>query len=157
MSATDAFVSRFIDFWKNPSPERAPELLHHDVVSRQPLAAPMYGIAAAQTNFRKIFHWLPDLRAEVDRWRGAGESGFIEFRLKARFGRELIEWPTVDRFVLRGDKAVELVTYFDPLPLLGKVSRHPSTWWGWLRSGAGRPWRSGLRPAVLPPQLQPAT
>jgi hypothetical protein len=157
MSATATFVNNFIAFWKDPSPERVSELLHPDIVLLEPLAAPMHGIAAAQDNFRKIFKWLPDLRAEVDRWRGADDVVFIEFRLKAHFGRKLIEWPTVDRFVLRGDKAVEGATYFDALPLLMMVSKRPSTWWGWLTSGAGRPWRTGLQPAVLPRQLRSAS
>lgn len=144
MSDTDVFARAFADFWKHPSPERMVELLHKDVLLLQPLAAPMQGIAAAQDEFRRLWQWLPDLHAEVDRWRGEGDLLYIEFRLRAHLGRELVEWPVVDRFCLRGTKAVERATYFDPLPILFKALLHPSTWWRWWKSGAARPWRSGL-------------
>ncbi|AMC50236.1 hypothetical protein RN06_1783 [Mycobacterium tuberculosis variant bovis BCG] len=63
---------------------------------------------------------------------------FIEFRLIARLGSEVVEWPVVDRFLLRGDKAVERVSYFDSLPLLIKVVKHPSAWRGWLTTMRSR-------------------
>lgn len=139
----DVFVDRFVDFWRAPSPERIPEILHDDVVLTQPLAAPMVGIEAAQEEFGRIWQWLPDLRATVDRWRGSDAVVFIEFRLHARVGSAVIEWPNVDRMVLRGVKAMERANYFDPLAVLPSVARRPGLWWPWWRSGAARPWRSG--------------
>lgn len=147
MTSTQAdpaqFVPRFIDFWKDPSPQRIPEILHPDVILTQPLAPPMIGIEAAQQEFGRIWQWLPDLRATVDRWCGNGDLVFIEFRLHAQAGRERIEWPNVDRFVLRGNKAIERMNYFDPLAVLPALRRSPSLWWRWLRSGAARPWKTG--------------
>ncbi|MGK8520166.1 nuclear transport factor 2 family protein [Nocardia asteroides] len=143
MSEAEEFVEKFIDFWNSPSPARIFEILHPDVVLTQPLAAPMRGIEAAQAEFERIWRWLPDLRAQVDRWRGDSNLLFIEFRLRAHAGRELIEWPNIDRIVLRDGKATTRTNYFDPLPLLGKVAKHPSLWWRWWRSGAARPWQSG--------------
>ena len=151
MSNTDRFVAAFADFWRRPAPERMPEILHADIVLLQPLAAPMLGIEAAQAEFRRLWHFLPDLQAKVDRWRGEGELLFVEFRLCAHMAGEYVEWPVIDRFLLRDGKAVERVTYFDPLPVLLKVLRHPSIWWRWWRSGAARPWRSGsavVRPSA---------
>lgn len=139
----EQFVARFADFWKDPSPQRMPELLHPDVVLTQPLAPPMLGIADAQEEFRRIWRWLPDLRATVDRWSGDGSLVFIEFRLHTPAGRDVLEWPSVDRFVLRDDKAIERTTYFDPLAVLPALGRDPSLWWRWWRSGAARPWRTG--------------
>ncbi|MBH0781587.1 nuclear transport factor 2 family protein [Nocardia bovistercoris] len=137
------FVERFVDFWNSPSPERIYEILHPDVVLTQPLSPPMRGIAAAQEEFQRIWRWLPDLRAQVDRWRGDSDLLFIEFRLRAHAGNELIEWPNIDRIVLREGKAIVRTNYFDPLPLLHKVVRHPRLWWSWWRSGAARPWHTG--------------
>jgi hypothetical protein len=37
-SDPEEFVAKFADFWKNPSPQRLPELFHPDVVLVQPLA-----------------------------------------------------------------------------------------------------------------------
>ncbi len=102
----------------------------------------MHGLAAAQREFTRILGWLPDLHGTVDRWDRAGDVVFIEFRLAARIGDEDVEWPAIDRFVLRDDKAVERVSYFDSFPLLIKVLKHPSTWVGLWRSGTMRPWRA---------------
>ncbi|MFC6881445.1 MULTISPECIES: nuclear transport factor 2 family protein [Actinomadura] len=143
MQDAEQFVADFIDFWNDPSPQRIPEILHPDVVLTQPLAAPMRGIAAVQEEFRRIWRFLPDLHVQVDRWRGDGDVLFIELRLRAHAGGELVEWPGIDRFVLRDGKAVQRMTYFDPLPVLAKVVKHPSLWWRWWVSGAARPWRTG--------------
>jgi hypothetical protein len=137
------FVTKFADFWNNPSPQRLTELLHPNVVLVQPLAAPMRGIEAAQAEFQRFCSCLPGLRARVDRWCGDGDLVFIEFRLHARIGGAVIEWPTVNRILLRDGKAIERATYFDPLAILPTLLRHPSVWWRWWRSG-----RVGRRPKV---------
>ncbi|WP_369805160.1 nuclear transport factor 2 family protein [Mycobacterium sp. IS-836] len=139
-SDPEEFVARFADFWSNPSPQRLPELLHADVVLLQPLAAPMVGIHAAQADFRRIWCCLPDLRAHVDRWCGEGDLLFIEFRLHARIASSVVEWSNVNRLLLRDGRAIERVTYFDPLAILPALLRHPSIWWRWWRCrAAGRP------------------
>ncbi len=140
MDTVEGFVSGFADFWANPSPERMAELLAEDVVLKQPLSAPMRGLAAVQAEFSKILEWLPDLRGEVDRWNESGDTVFIEFRLQATLAGRLYEWPVVDRFILRGDRAIERVTYFDSLPLVLRVLGSPAGWWSWWRSGTARPW-----------------
>ncbi|MGW4249364.1 nuclear transport factor 2 family protein [Nocardia sp. NPDC004722] len=145
MSDAAEFVARFADFWRDPSPQRLPELLDPDAVLIQPLSRPMRGIAAAQEEFRRIWTFLPDLRAAVDRWHGDDQLLFIEFRLHARAGRQVLEWPNVDRFTLADGKATERVNYFDPLPLLPQLLTQPSVWFRWWTSGAARPWRSGHR------------
>ena len=72
---------------------------------------------------------VPDLRAVVDRWSADGDAVFIEFRLRGTIGRRVVEWPAVDRFTLRGDLAIERVSYFDGLPLLGRLLRSPRVLW----------------------------
>jgi SnoaL-like domain len=131
----EEFVARFADFWANPSVQRLPDILHPDVVLVQPLTVPVIGIRAAQADFQRIWHCLPDLRAQVDQWCGDGALLFIEFRLCAHIGGEVIEWPTVNRLVLNDGKAIERVAYFDPLGILPRLLlRHPSIWWRWWRS-----------------------
>jgi ketosteroid isomerase-like protein len=129
----EAFVSTFADFWHAPTPSRLPELLQSDVILRQPLAPTMIGIAAAQHQFERFCRCLPDLHARVDHWSGDRNIVFIEFTLYARFGRDVLEWPTVNRLALQDGKAVERVTYFDPLAVLPTVLRHPSAWWRWWK------------------------
>ncbi|PRC44077.1 nuclear transport factor 2 family protein [Mycobacterium sp. ITM-2017-0098] len=127
------FVDRFADFWGAPSPARLPELLHADVVLRQPLAPPTTGLVQAQRQFERFCRCLPELRAQVDHWSGTGDVVFIEFTLHAAFGRDVLEWPTVNRLVLDGAKAIERVTYFDPLAVLPTLVRHPTAWWRWCK------------------------
>jgi len=141
VEAAHEFVSLFADYWSRPNTARLAELLTDDVVLRQPLAAPTHGIAAARAEFDRIFRWLPDLTGKVDASCASGDRVFIEFRLRATLVGRPLEWPVVDRFTLRGARACERVSYFDSLPLVGKVLGRPSSWWGWWRSGAARPWR----------------
>jgi ketosteroid isomerase-like protein len=132
-SASD-FVATFADFWRHPTPDRLPELLHSDVVLIQPLASTTRGIASAQKQFERFRRCLPGLHADIDRWSGNNELIFIEFTLHAHFRREILDWPTVNRLTLKGGKAVERATYFDSLALLPTLLRHPSVWWRWAAS-----------------------
>jgi hypothetical protein len=94
----------------------------------------MIGIQAAQAEFRRFCCCLPDLRGEVDQWCGDGNLIFIEFRLQTRVRGDVIEWRNVNRVVLHEGRAIERVTYFDPLAILPSLLRHPSLWWRWWRS-----------------------
>jgi hypothetical protein len=132
-SPAHAFVTKFADFWNAPSALRLPELLHPEVVLRQPLAPPAVGIKQAQKHFERFCRCLPDLHARVDHWSSNQDVVFIEFTLYACLGRDALEWPTVNRFILHNGKAIERVTYFDPLAVLPTLLRHPSTWWRWCK------------------------
>ncbi|WP_182262062.1 nuclear transport factor 2 family protein [Rhodococcus sp. UFZ-B548] len=145
MATTEArnFVDAFIDFWAAPSPARLPEILHDDVILVQPLTKRLDGIRSVQREFDALGGWMPDLRAEIVRWHGDAEVVFIELRLHASWGGQRIEWPCVDRLLLRDGKAVERDAFFDPLPLVLAMLRHPSVWRSWWRSGSSRPWKYG--------------
>jgi hypothetical protein len=138
-SGPEHFVTKFANFWNNPSPQRLPELLHPDVVLVQPLAPRTVGIAAAQAQFGRFSHCLPGLKANVDYWCAVEDLVFIEFRLRAEIGRDLLEWPNVNRLRLHDGKGIERVTYFDPLAVLPMLLRHPSIAWRWWRSSITTP------------------
>lgn len=127
------FVAAFAEFWHHPSPMQLPDLLHDDVQLVQPLVPPAYGIVEAQRQFERFCRCLPGLHAVVDRWSGHEDLVFIEFTLNARLGRDRLQWPNVNRLVLRDGKAAERVTYFDPLAVLPTLLRHPSVAWRWMR------------------------
>jgi hypothetical protein len=133
-SEAEQFVAKFADFWRGPSPQRLPELLHPDAVLVQPLTPRTVGIEAAQAQFHRFFGSLPGLTAEVDHWRGDDAIVFIEFRLRATIGHEVLEWPNVNRLRLCEGKGIERVTYFDPLAFLPTLLRHPSIAWRWYCS-----------------------
>jgi len=139
MPDAEDFVERFRRYWAAPSLGGFDTALAEDVVLVQPLSPKMRGLDQVRAGFAPIFAWLPDLHGEVDRWGAEGNVVYIEFRLIATLGGKPIEWPVVDRFVLREDgKASERVTYFDPLPILVATLARPSSWWSLVRSGAAR-------------------
>ncbi|EJO90642.1 hypothetical protein MCOL_V200395 [Mycobacterium colombiense CECT 3035] len=105
----------------------------------QPLVPRMVGIEAAQTQFQRFGYCLPGLHAHVDYWSGDEDVVFIEFRLHAHIAGHLIEWPNVNRLCLRDGRAIERVTYFDPVAMLPTLLRHPSIAWRWWRSRVGVP------------------
>jgi hypothetical protein len=134
ISDPEQFVTKFANFWNKPSPQRLPELLHPDVVLVQPLAPRTVGIKAAQAQFQRFCYCLPGLSANVDHWCGDRDMVFIEFRLRANVGGDLLEWPNVNRLRLCDGKGIERITYFDPLAVLPTLVRHPSIAWRWRRS-----------------------
>ena len=138
-SDPQVFVTKFAKFWDDPAPQRLAELLHSDVVLKQPLVPCMVGIEAAQAQFERFWYCLPDLHGQVDHWCGDGDLVFIEFRLHARIGDTRIEWPNINRLRLRDGKGIERVTYFDAVALLPTLLHHPSIGWRWWRSGITTP------------------
>jgi ketosteroid isomerase-like protein len=121
------FAERFASFWAKPDLDDLGAILTDDVRLVQPLSRTTVGLAAARESFRRLFREFPDLRGEVDRWRGGGDCLFIEFRLRASIGSRPFEWPAVDRFTLRADKACERVSYFDGIPLAMALAWRPLT------------------------------
>ncbi len=132
-SDAEQFVTRFADFWRHPSPQGLSNLLHPDVVLVQPLAPRTVGLQAAQARFHRFCCSLPGLTADIDHWSGDNDIVFIEFRLRASLGPDVLEWPNVNRLRLRDGKAIERITYFDPLAVLPALLRHPSIAWRWHR------------------------
>ena len=134
MSDCDTFAHEFRTRWAAPTADRLCELLHEDVRLVQPASPPVVGRENARRMFTGLFNWLPDMRGEVDQWRGADNLLYIEFRLMATIGGQHVEWPAVDRFTLRDNLAAERVSFFDPSALMGAILQHPSTWPGYLRT-----------------------
>lgn len=132
-SDAERFVTRFADFWRHPSAQGLPDLLHPDVVLVQPLAPRTVGLEAAQAQFHRFCCALPGLTAAVDHWSGDTDIVFIEFRLRVSLGRDVLEWPNVNRLRLRDGKGIERITYFDPLAVLPTLLRHPSIALRWRR------------------------
>jgi len=140
------FVEQFADAWAGPHPDRLLDLLQPEVRLVQPLFGLTTGRTTAQASFfGPLFRFLPDLHLEVDRWSAVGDTVFIEWTAGATLAGRPFRWSGVDRFVLAQGRAVERVAYFDALPLLGAVLRHPSSWPAFWRSGMARTWRSMLR------------
>lgn len=138
MDDRQAFVEAFKAYWHDPSVDALVELLSEDVVLRQPLGPTTRGLEAGKRAFARILAAIPDLRATVVRWGPTEDGVLIEFRLHGTVGGKPVEWPVVDRFVLRDGLATERVSYFDPGRLLRAVATRPTSWPRLLRSRVGR-------------------
>ena len=134
MRSAEEFVEAFARYWEAPSVRELDGILDEEVVLRQPLAPTSRGLAAAKRSFSRIFTAIPDLHAVVDRWGPTDDGVLIEFRLMGTVGGRPIEWPVVDRFVLKNGMGIERIGYFDPTPLLRAFLTRPTSWWRFLRS-----------------------
>ena len=136
-SAELAFAEQFAAGWAAPTPDRLVALLTDDVVLYQPHLRPVRGKAAALAEFRRLFRWLPGLHGEVHRARGADGVLYIEWTMRFPLGGAVVQIPAVDRFYLRDGLGAERTVYFDQLPLIAGVLRHPSEWPGYVRYRMG--------------------
>jgi hypothetical protein len=102
---------------------------------------------------------VPDLRADVHGWAGAGDSLFIEIRFTGTMGGSPLVWHAVDRLRLSPDGLVlRRESFFDSGPLATAVLTRPRAWVPWWRSGiaplSGRR-RLFRRPNVTSPSPTP--
>lgn len=130
----ERFVAAFSEAWANPDVDGLCRLLDPEVRLYQPVAPPALGLAAARESLGAVLHAMPDVRGEVHGWAASGNCLFISFSLMTTFGKRPFRWKLIDRFTLQNGLALERVSYFDPLPLLGTVLRHPPAWGGWWRA-----------------------
>lgn len=128
-----AFAEQFAAGWAAPTAARLVALLTEDVVLYQPHLPPLRGKAAALAEFDRLFRWLPALHGEVHRARGGDGVVYIEWTMRFPLGNAVVDIAAVDRFLLRDGLGAERTVYFDQLPLIAGVLRHPSAWPGYVR------------------------
>lgn len=114
-SAAD-FVDRFQQFWQEPSADLVPGLVAPDVVAHWPGVGRISG-AEYPEHIGRILELAPDLRLEVTDHAAEGELVFISWHARAKAGETTLEWRGIDRFRLRGDRAVEVLVAYDSAPL----------------------------------------
>ncbi|MEU6562961.1 nuclear transport factor 2 family protein [Nocardia nova] len=109
----DEFMAHFL-------PRVAP-----DVRYRQPLARRGFGHAGFRRMFDGVFAAAPDLHGVVHRWGPTEDGVLVEFTLAGTLGGRPVSIDIVDRIVLREGVMASNDTYFDPIPLLPSLLRHP--------------------------------
>ena len=130
------FVERFASWWSEPDPDRLGEILADHVRLIQPIAPDTETLAEGIEAFRRLFRFLPDLRATVHDSAVDGDTVYIHFTLVGTYGGRPISWGAVDRFVLGEDgRAVERVSFFDSQPLAFQMLARPRGWAQLARSG----------------------
>ena len=135
------FADRFAALWSDPDPGRLGDLLAEDVRLIQPVVPDTHTLAEGVEAFRRLFTFLPDLRATVHDSVEDGNLVYIHFTLSGTYGGRPISWDAVDRFALRDDGlAYERVSFFDSQQLTLQMLARPR---GWLQLA-----RSGFRPQL---------
>ena len=117
MGPTETFIERFTELWAEPDPARFPELFHPGATLRHPGMTEPLDTANIAAYIGELQAQAPDIRLVPTDWAQAGDVLFIHFTMSATLGGERVEWGGVDRFALDGDRAVDVVAYFDTLPL----------------------------------------
>ena len=135
MSDAADFAARFTAYWRAPSVAGLDALLAPDVRLAAPMTPTTHSLDDGKRAFAAVLALTPDLTAEIHRW-GATDGGvLIEFTLSGSVAGVAVSWRAVDHIVLREDGlASERVSYFDSLPLVLRLLRHPRTWPAFLRS-----------------------
>jgi ketosteroid isomerase-like protein len=121
MVQVDRFVARFEEIWSRPDPERFRELWTDDGVLLHPGMREPLPAANVADYVRSLLAVAPDLTLRVERWAARDDSVLIEWTISGGFRGETVRWSGVDRFTLRGERAVEGVAYFDTLPLWARI------------------------------------
>jgi len=125
-----AFAEQFAAGWAAGGPadrfvEHFARLSAPQLLLIQPLSPPLRGLAGLRTMAEQLFEAMPDLRGEVIRWGPSEDGVLIELTLRGTLAGQPMEWTVVDRIVLRNGLMVERRSYFDPLPLIPRMSRSP--------------------------------
>jgi len=103
-------------------------LVHPDVRSTQPLSPQRVGVDQWDRQFRQIFALLPGVAAIIRSWSATRPHVYVEFDISAPRRRGQFNMTSCDRFALEDGLITERLVYFDPLPLLRHMLRHPRRW-----------------------------
>lgn len=129
MSEVDpqAFVSRFTRVWASPEPDAFADLWADGGVLLHPTMGTSIPKAAIPDYVRRLKSFVPDIRLEPKRWANSGAILFIEWTITMTppGEDEQISWDGVDRFTLKGDRAVEGIAYFDTSPMWARMGASP--------------------------------
>jgi predicted SnoaL-like aldol condensation-catalyzing enzyme len=123
------FVERFQAAWAASDLEQHQVLWTDDVELHQPILGSLYGREACREAFARMFDMAPDLTVKVDGWSERDGVLTISFTFHTTFGGSPVTWPAVDAFRLDGDgRVLRRDSFWDPLPVLVHLLRHPSAW-----------------------------
>ncbi len=129
------FVRRFERFWSTRSLELLDDLFVADARMEAPMTPTTRTLAEGKRAFAAIFELIPDLGTEVHAWGPTEDGVLIDFTASGTAAGTPVSWRAVDRFVVGEDGlATERVSFFDPLPLVLALLRHPRSWPVFLRS-----------------------
>lgn len=139
------FVEHFQTAWAASDLGQHYALWTDGVELHQPILGSLYGREACHDAFARLFSVAPDLTVRVDGWSERDGVLLISFTFHTRFGGSELSWPAVDAFLLDGDgRVLRRDSFWDPLPVVAYLARHPKAW------------ARALRARLLLPRLQDA-
>jgi SnoaL-like domain len=146
------FIETFRTGWDRPHPHAWDEFTDDRTVFVQPMLRNGTGPETWWEESARTLALMPDLRADVLSWAGAGELLYIHIRFSATLGGKPLTWDAVD-LVRLSDTGVLLrrESFFDSVPVAATLVGRPRSWWAWWRSGVGP--LTGRRRFMRPPAL----
>jgi hypothetical protein len=121
MGAVEEFVATFARVWSDPQPDQYAELWHEDGTLLHPGMEEPLPASQIPDYVRRLLSVAPDIRLAVDRWAAQDDFVLIEWTITTTFRDGVRSWSGVDRFTLRGNRAVEGIAYFDMMPIWAAV------------------------------------
>jgi hypothetical protein len=118
-AAARDFVARFADAWREPEPQAFRAFWHDEGRLLHPTMTEPIGADAVPRHIEGVMAAIPDASLRVLRWAIRDEHLFIEWELTGTLDGAPLAVSGVDRFTLRGERAVEGVAYFDTAPWSG--------------------------------------
>jgi SnoaL-like protein len=121
------FVETFTQVWASPEPEAFAELWAEGGILLHPTMGTSIAKEEIPDYVRRLKSFVPDISLEPKRWASSGNDLFIEWTISMTppGEDEPISWDGVDRFTLKGDRAVEGIAYFDTSPMWGRMGASP--------------------------------
>lgn len=131
-------VEQFRSGWDRPEPHAWDAFAGESMRFVQPMLRDGLGPQVWWEESSRMLALLPDLRADVLTWAGAGETLFIHIRFSTTLGGKPLTWEAVDRLRITPEgTAVFRESFFDSVPVAMTLIRRPRAWLRWWRSGVG--------------------
>jgi hypothetical protein len=131
-------VEQFRTGWDQPEPHAWDAIAGEHMRFVQPMLRDGVGPEVWWEESSRLLALLPDLRADVLSWAGAGETLFIHIGFSASLGGKPLTWEAVDLLRITPEgKAVFRESFFDSIPVATILIRRPRAWLRWWRSGVG--------------------
>lgn len=117
MSNAEKFVALFTRNWSAPEANLFADQFHPSGTLRHPGMDDPMRREEVVAYAKRLLRSAPDIRLEPIGWAARGDTLYIEWQISATINGTPTQWEGVDRFTLKGDRAVEGIAYFDTLPV----------------------------------------
>ncbi|MBY0573047.1 MAG: nuclear transport factor 2 family protein [Undibacterium sp.] len=107
------FVARYSAAWKQPNVSNVRALMHADTQNLIPPMTQPGNRDSVLAHFEGVLKKVPDLSLITKRWAHSGDTVTIEWSATATVNGRPLAWSGIDIIRLRGDKIIDLQSYWD--------------------------------------------